>query len=411
MRLPISLLVATAFLVGCSTDEDSTISQTVTIISNPISAAVRLNGTPVGRTPTTITLETNCDYVLSVGKGGYAPSVTELKPSLKTDSKGNMSYGFPDRVNVSLDLLPSSEDVKVPETDTAEFKRLAAQAKAAEGEKVSEPGSNESKKNSVVDLKEDVETAKAKLAQRDAEAAAKIEALKKSLAEAKAPEAVKPDPTKPTEAKVELIKPDEAKIAAIESQISEQEKAAAANRETAANLLKALESRTDELIRLQKEGIDAAKAEATKDIETQKSIAAKEAEAKAKAEAAKELEEQKAIASKEAEERAKAEGAKQLSEAQKAAEQQKELAKEEADKQLASVQRIMEEQKALAAKADEQRRVAELQRVAAELEAKKRAYAEFNSRYALLESRRRNKTISEEEFKEQLSALRKELTK
>ena len=418
MRLPISLLVATAFLVGCSTDDDSTISQTIIVTSNPMSAAVRLNGTPVGRTPTSITLETNCDYVLSVGKGGYAPSVTELKPSLKTDSKGNMSYGFPDRVSVSLDLLPASDDVKVPETDTAEFKRLAAKAKAAEGEKVAEPGSDESKKNSVADLKEDVAAAKQKLAQRETEAAAKVEALKKSLAEAKAPEVVKPDPAKPSEVKVEPAKPDEAKIAALETQISAQEKAAAADRESTANLLKALDSRTDELIRLQREGIDAAKAEATKDIEAQKSIAAKEAEEKAKAEAAKQIaeaqknaEEQKVAASKEVEERTKAEADKQLTEAQKAAEQQRELAKEEADKQLASVQRIMEEQKTLAAKADEQRRVAELQRMAAELEAKKRAYAEFNSRYALLESRRRNKVITEEEFKEQLSALRKELTK
>ena len=112
-------------------------------------------------------------------------------------------------------------------------------------------------------------------------------------------------------------------------------------------------------------------------------------EEKAKAEAAKRLEEEKAIAVKEAEEKARA----------------------EADKQLASVQRVMEEQKTLAAKAEEQRIAAEQQRAAAELEAKKRAYADFSSRYALLESRRRNKLISEEEFKEQLSDLRKQLPK
>ncbi len=407
MRLSISLLVATAFLAGCSTDEDPVISQTIMITSNPVSAAVRLNGKAVGRTPTTISVESNSDYQLEVGKGGYVPSVTELKPSLKTDSKGNMYYGFPERISVSLDVVPGSDDVKVPADDAKEFKLLAEKAKSTEDRTIAEPGSNESKKNSVVDLKEDVTKTKEKLAQRDAEAAAKIEALKKSLAEAKAPEVAKPDPAKPNEVTAVPVKPDEAKIAALEAQILEQEKTAAEARASAVNLLKALESRTDELIRLQREGIDAAKAEATKDIEAQKSVAAKEAEEKAKVETAKQLaeaqkiaEEQKIAAAQEAEGRAKAESSKQL-----------EVAKEEADKQLASVQRIMEEQKTLAAKAEEQRIAADLQRVAAELEAKKRTYAEFNSRYALLESRRRNKIISEEEFKDQLSALRKELTK
>jgi hypothetical protein len=432
MRLPISLLVATAFLVGCSTDEDPAISQTITIVSNPISAAVRLNGTPVGRTPTTINVESNSDYQLEVGKGGYVSSVTELKPSLKTDSKGNMYYGFPDRINVSLDLIPGSDDVKVPAEDATEFRRLAEKAKSTEDQKIAAAGSGESKKNTGGEIKLDVETVKTKLAERDAAAATKVEGLKKSLADEKVANA---------------IKPDEAKIAALEAQIAEQEKAAAADRQATNNLLKALESRTDELIRLQKEGISAAKAEATKDIEAQKSIAAKEAEEKAKAEAAMQLaevqktaEEQKVAATKEVEERTKAEAGKQLAEAQKATEEHKaaavaakeaaeiakveaaekakaeaakqlDAAKEEADKQLASVQRVMEEQKTLAAKAEEQRLAAEQQRAAAELEAKKRAYAEFNSRYALLESRRRNKVITEEEFKDQLSALRKELTK
>ena len=36
-------------------------------------------------------------------------------------------------------------------------------------------------------------------------------------------------------------------------------------------------------------------------------------------------------------------------------------------------------------------------------------YSEFNARYALLESKRRAKTISEEDYKAALSALRKEL--
>lgn len=387
MRFPISLLVVTAFLVGCSTDEDPSITQVIQVTSMPKSAIVKLNGTAVGRTPTTITVESNSDYQLEVGKGGFTPSLTELKPSLKTDSKGNMFYGFPEKISVSLDRIPGSNEEKVPEEDLKEFRNLARKAAAPTDQKVAEPGSAESEHNSIAEIKKDAEDAQKKLAERDAASAAKIEGLKKSIAEAKA---------------ADSTKVDDPKIAALAAQIDAQEKALAADRQTTANLLKALGSRTDELIRIEKEGVTTAKAEATKDIEAQKALAAKEAEEKAKADSEKQL----AEAQKSAEETAK-----RLAEAQKTAEQEKELAKAEADKQLASVQRVMEEQKTLAAKAEEQRIAAEQQRVAAELEAKKRVYADFNSRYALLESRRRNKVITEEEFKDQLSALRKELTK
>jgi hypothetical protein len=392
MRFPVSLLVITAFLVGCSTDEDPVITQVINVTSMPKSAIVKLNGTAVGRTPTTITVESNSDYQLEVGKGGFTPSLTELKPSLKTDSKGNMFYGFPERISVSLDRIPGSNEEKVPEEDLKEFRSLARKAATPTDQKVAEAGSAESKHNSVAEIKEDVTDAQKKLADRDAASAAKIEGLKKSIAEAKA---------------ADSTKVDDPKIAALEAQVDAQEKAIAADRQSTANLLKALGSRTDELIRIEKEGVTTAKAEATKDIEAQKALAAKEAEEKAKSDTEKQL----AEAQKSAETRAKAETAKQLAEAQKTAEQEKELARAEADKQLASVQRVMEEQKTLAAKADEQRIAAEQQRAAAELEAKKRVYADFNSRYALLESRRRNKVITEEEFKDQLSALRKELTK
>ena len=399
MRLPVSLLVVTAFLVGCSTDEDPVITQTISISSTPTSAAVRLNGNAVGRTPTTISVESNSDYQLEVGKGGFSPSITELKPSLKTDSKGNMYYGFPEKISVTLDRLPGSDEVAVPENDEKQFRQLARKAVATVDQKVAEPGSPESLKNSVSDIKDDIAEAKQKLAARDAATATKVEGLKKSLAEAKGADGQKVD---------------EQRIATIEAQIAAQEKAAEADRLATANLLKALSLRNEELIRLNSNSIAIAKEEATKEIEAQKAQAVKEAEEKAKADAAKQL----AAAQKAAEERAQSELTKQLADTQKAAEQEKELAKAEADKQLASVQRVVEEQKAVAAKADEQRATAEQQRIAAEqqraaaeLEAKKRAYAEFNSRYALLESRRRNKLISEEEFKEQLTALRKELTK
>jgi multidrug efflux pump subunit AcrA (membrane-fusion protein) len=52
---------------------------------------------------------------------------------------------------------------------------------------------------------------------------------------------------------------------------------------------------------------------------------------------------------------------------------------------------------------------AKAEAAAAKAEAKRRIYAEFNSRVALLENRQRYGDISEEEFKEQLAALRKEL--
>ena len=46
---------------------------------------------------------------------------------------------------------------------------------------------------------------------------------------------------------------------------------------------------------------------------------------------------------------------------------------------------------------------------AAKAEAKKRAYAELNTRVALLENRKRTKAITNEEFKEQLAKFRQEL--
>ena len=52
---------------------------------------------------------------------------------------------------------------------------------------------------------------------------------------------------------------------------------------------------------------------------------------------------------------------------------------------------------------------ARLEAVAAKAESKKRAYAELNTRIALLENRKRSKTITEQDFKEQLAKFRQEL--
>ena len=46
---------------------------------------------------------------------------------------------------------------------------------------------------------------------------------------------------------------------------------------------------------------------------------------------------------------------------------------------------------------------------AANSEAQKRIYAEFNTRYALVENRYRNKELTQDEFKAKIAELRKEL--
>jgi len=73
MRLPVSLLVLCAGITGCTTSIDPALLDTITVTSNPTSAAVRLNGVAVGRTPTTVTLDRNSNYELVVGKGGFSP--------------------------------------------------------------------------------------------------------------------------------------------------------------------------------------------------------------------------------------------------------------------------------------------------------------------------------------------------
>ena len=61
--------------------------------------------------------------------------------------------------------------------------------------------------------------------------------------------------------------------------------------------------------------------------------------------------------------------------------------------------------------ADANAKVAEANKVAAAAKAQTDAlkYSEFNARYALLETKRRAKVITEEEYKATLSELRKEL--
>ena len=85
-------------------------------------------------------------------------------------------------------------------------------------------------------------------------------------------------------------------------------------------------------------------------------------------------------------------------------------AKQDADAKLAAANKAAE--KAVAdARLDAEAKLAEANKAAATARAEAAAlkYSEFSSRYALLESKRRAKAISEEDFKAALSGLRKEL--
>ena len=138
MRLPVSLLVLCAGITGCTTSVDPSLVDTISVTSNPPSAAVRLNGVSGGRTPTTVTLDRSSNYELTVGKGGYSPETTYLKPALRTSDKGSLDFGFPSKVNVTLTKLPGSDEVSIPEGDEAEFKGLV---KKANGESLEASGS------------------------------------------------------------------------------------------------------------------------------------------------------------------------------------------------------------------------------------------------------------------------------
>jgi hypothetical protein len=193
--------------------------------------------------------------------------------------------------------------------------------------------------------------------------------------------------------------------------------------------IKALNARADEIARIASLSDSAAKNEAVKGLadlqkalEEQKAAAAlaNEALAKAKADAAK----NSAAATAQAIAKAQADAEKAVAAANMAAE--KSLADErlgaeaklaEANKSVAAAKaeaeaKLAEANKAAAAAmADAEAKVNEANKVAAAAKAQTEAlkYSEFNARYALLESRRRAKSVTEEEYKAALSELRKEL--
>ena len=456
MRIHVSLLAFCVALAGCKSSVDSANIDSVVVSSNPTAAAVRINGEAVGRTPTTIKLDRTKNYELQVGKGGYLTETSELKPRLITTSEG-IEFGFPAAVKVNLTKTPAAGEAGVPVADNPEFKKLS---KKALGE---DAAAKESLQSDIAATKEAATKIQAALAAREAATQARLAEISKSLADAKASkgkdesakaklaeaelalaqatadaEAARADAeknlktvearraalagseTKVAQAKAGVVKAKSAaltgddRLGKLEQNYSSEMKALKDSQANAAIAIKALSARADELNRRAtqdpkgKQSDDALKlAEANKSLEAQKAANAKanEALAKAKADAAKNstAAAEKAVAKANAE--VEAMQAK-LAEANKAAAD----SRAQTEAKLAEANKAAE--KAVAdARLDAEAKLAEANKAVAAEKAKAEAlkYSEFSSRYALLESKRRAKAITEEDFKAALSGLRQEL--
>jgi hypothetical protein len=427
MRIHVSLLAFCVALAGCKSSVDSANIDTVMVYSNPTAAAVRVNGDAVGRTPTTIKLDRTKNYELQVGKGGYLTETSELKPRLITTSEG-IEFGFPAAVKVNLTKIPAEGEAGVPAADNPEFRRLS---KKALGE---EAAAKESLQSDIAATKEAAVKIQAALAAREAAAQARLAEISKSIAAAKAAKG-KDEAAKAKLAEAELalaqataeaeaarkaaeknLKSVEARAAALaapQNKVAQakavvvQAKAAAVSGEdrlgkleqtyaaemkslkdsqaNAAIAIKALSARADELNRRSSSNVKAVTADGEKSL----------------AQAKQEIAAQKAAAAK-----AKLDADAKLAAATKAAE------KAVADARLDAEAAKAEANKAAAvARLDAEAKLAEANKAAAAAKAQAAAlkYSEFSSRYALLESKRRAKAISEEDFKAALSGLRKEL--
>ena len=435
--------------------------------SNPTAAAIRLNGEAVGRTPTTIKVDRTKNYELQVGKGGYLTEVSELKPRLITTSEG-IEFGFPAAVKVNLTKVPANGEAGVPPSDNPEFKKLSKKAlgedtAAKEGLKADVAATKEAATKIQAALAVREAATKARLAEiaktiaaakaakgNDSAGAAKLAeaelALEQATAEAAAARALAEKNLKSLEerrvalagvdSKVATAKSNvaKAKVAAqptnvrvgqLESSYAAEIKALNASQANANAAIKALNARTDELARAANTSTATAKAEAAKGLadlqkalEEQKAAVAvaNEALAKAKADEAKAAEANKAATDAKvaeaiknaektvADERLAAEA--KLADAAKAADAKVADAAKAADAKVADANaKVTEANMAAEAKVTEANKVA----AAAKAQADALKYSEFNARYALLESKRRAKTITEEEYKATLSELRKEL--
>ena len=456
MRIHVSLLAFCVALAGCKSSVDSANIDSVVVSSNPTAAAVRINGEAVGRTPTTIKLDRTKNYELQVGKGGYLTETSELKPRLITTSEG-IEFGFPAAVKVNLTKTPAAGEAGVPVADNPEFKKLS---KKALGE---DAAAKESLQSDIAATKEAATKIQAALAAREAATQARLAEISKSLADAKASkgkdesakaklaeaelalaqatadaEAARADAeknlktvearraalagseTKVAQAKAGVVKAKSAaltgddRLGKLEQNYSSEMKALKDSQANAAIAIKALAARADELNRLAtqdskgKQSEDARKlAEANKSLEAQKAANAKanEALAKAKADAAKN--------STAAAEKAVAQANAEVEAMQaKRAEANKAAADSRAQTEVKLAEANKAAEKAVAdARLDAEAKLAEANKAAADARAQAEAlkYSEFSSRYALLESKRRAKAITEEDFKAALSGLRQEL--
>ena len=410
MRFTIPLLALGLSLVGCSSLEDSEVrQQTIAVTSQPTGAAVRIDGEAVGRTPTTITLSTDQDYELTVGKGGFKPVIATLKPKLRQNTKGQSEYGFPEKIKVTLTKLPGSDEVDVPKESKAEFESLVSQANPPpEGLSKAPHNSPESLEENVTEMRTAVAKIKDQEKARSEAANKKLEELEKSLAN----------------------NPNAEQIAVLQASIEAQRKANEEASKNSAELIKTLSERNEKLTKLSKKAAnpqaDEDREEAqklyaeTKDLvekavaeisaKTEQAIVAQKAAQKANAE----LQENTAALLKSIQEhREEVARAKTVSTANvkaRAPVSEEEEDREEAEKIYAEARKVAgAPANEKSGEMETQLAQAKAEAAAAKAEAKRRIYAEFNSRVALLENRQRYGDISEEEFKEQLAALRKEL--
>ena len=409
MRIHVSLLAFCVALVGCKSSVDSANIDSVVVSSNPTAAAVRVNGEAVGRTPTTIKLDRTKNYELQIGKGGYLTETTELKPRLITTSEG-IEFGFPAAVKVNLTKVPAAGEAGVPAADNPEFKKLSKKALGEEAAAKEELQSDlaatkeaaakiqaalvareAATKARLAEIAKSIEAAKAAKG-KDAAAKAKLAeaelALAQATADAEAARASAEKNLKSVEARRAALAASEGKVAQAKAVVTQAKaavnsgedrlgkleqtyaaemKSLKASQDNAAIAIKALTARADELARRSTSNVKEATADSEKDL----------------AKARLDLAAQKAAAAK-----AKQDAEAKLAEANKAAE------KAVADARLDAEAKLAEANKAAAA---------------ARAQAEALKYSEFSSRYALLESKRRNKAISEEDFKAALAGLRKEL--
>ena len=398
MRIHVSLLAFCVALAGCKSSVDSANLDTVVVSSNPTAAAVRVNGEAVGRTPTTIKLDRTKNYELQVGKGGFLTETTELKPRLITTSEG-IEFGFPAAVKVNLTKKPADGEAGVPVADNPEFRKLS---KKALGE---EAAAKEELQSDIASTKEAAAKIQAALAAREAASQSRLAEIAQSIAAAKAAKgqdaAAKAKLAEAELALAQATAEAEADRAAAQKNLKtvEERRAALAGSETKVAQAKAVvtqakaaaTSSEDRLGKL--EQTYAAEMKSLKDSQSNASIAIKALSARAD-----ELNRRSTTSVKEVRD----DSAKALSKAQQ----------EIADQKAAAAQAKKAAEKAVAdARLDAEAKLAEANKAAAAARAQAEAlkYSEFSSRYALLESKRRNKAISEEDFKAALAGLRKEL--